>query len=153
MVHNLIKCSNAPTTEDFWAIFKALDAETAPIAGHAQIQPLAVLLHDCEGAVVGGLWGRTVYSWLTIEMLVVPPPLRGQGIGSALMCTAERIARARGCIGVQVATFDFQAPGFYQRLGFTVFGVQENIPPGHSQLYMSKCLNCTPLSDSTGSFP
>jgi GNAT superfamily N-acetyltransferase len=140
MAHSLITCSEAPSAADFSAIFRALDEETAPVAGHAQIQPLAVLLHDCKGMVIGGLWGRTVYSWLIIEMLVVPPGLRGQGLGSALMRSAEKVARERGCIGMQVTTFDFQAEGFYRHLGFTVFGVQQDIPPGHKLLYLSKRL-------------
>jgi hypothetical protein len=43
-----------PSAADFRAIFKALDEATAPVAGHAQPQPLAVLLHDCRGVVMGG---------------------------------------------------------------------------------------------------
>ena len=140
MAHRLITFSETPSAADFAAIFRALDDETALVAGHAQIQPIAVLLHDCKGMVIGGLWGRTAYSWLTIEMLVVPPALRGQGHGSALMRRAERAARERGCIGIQVTTFDFQAQAFYRRLGFSVFGVQEDIPPGHKLLYLSKRL-------------
>ncbi len=147
MVANLVTYSDAPSEADFRAIFDALNDATAPIAGRARLVPVAVLLHDYEGAVIGGLWGRTVYSWLTIEMLVVPALLRGRGIGSSVMGQAERIALERGCIGMQVATFDFQAVGFYERLGFSVFGVQEDMPPGHRQLFLSKRLGSgCPLS-------
>ncbi|HEX4173178.1 MAG TPA: GNAT family N-acetyltransferase [Acetobacteraceae bacterium] len=141
MAHRLITCSDAPSMADFWTIFQALDDATALVVGPAQIQPLAVLLHDCKGVVIGGLWGRTIYSWLMIEMLVVPPALRKQGVGSALMRRAERVACERGCIGMQVSTFDFQAKDFYEHLGFTVFGAQEDIPPGHTLLYLSKRLD------------
>lgn len=126
-----ISVADQPSPADFAAIFLGLDASTAAVAGHANLCPLAVLLRDDSGTVVGGLWGRTVYSWLMIEMLFVPEPLRRQGYGSALVRAAQDAARARGCIGVRVETFEFQAPEFYQRLGFTVAGAQQDLPPGH----------------------
>jgi GNAT superfamily N-acetyltransferase len=141
MAHRLITFSETPSAADFSTVFRLLDDETTLVAGRAQIKPLAVLLHDCKGVVIGGLWGRTIYSWLMIEMLAVPAALRRQGLGSALMRRAERVARERGCIGMQVTSFDFQAEGFYKRLGFTVFGVQQDIPPGHKLLYFNKRLD------------
>jgi ribosomal protein S18 acetylase RimI-like enzyme len=71
-------------------------------------------------------------------MLFVPAALRGRGIGSALVCAAERAARARGCIGMQVNRFDFQAGSLYERLGFKVFGVQQDLPPGRRCFFLSK---------------
>jgi GNAT superfamily N-acetyltransferase len=130
--------TDAPSVADFRVIFRALDDFNASVIGHAQLQPVAVLLHDESGMVVGGLWGRTNYGWLAIEMLFVPGPLRGRGIGSALVSKAEAAARVRDCIGVQVDTFDFQARSFYERLGFTVFGVQDDLPPGHRCFYLCK---------------
>jgi len=132
--------TDAPSVADFSAVFHALDDFHAPVAGHARLHPLAVLLHDESGTVTGGLVGRTVYSWLIIEMLFVPALLRGAGVGSALVRMAEAAARARGCIGMQVDTFDPQARSFYQRLGFTVFGVQHDLPPGQCCFYLCKRL-------------
>ena len=127
-----------PSLDDFATIFRALDAFNAPEVGHALFLPLAVLLHDDAGAVIGGLWGVTVYSWLAINMLFVPAPLRRRGLGSALVRAAEAEARGRQCVGMQVDTFGFQAQPFYERLGFTVFGVQSNFPPGHRCVYLRK---------------
>ena len=109
--------------------------------GHANLVPLAVLLHDDAGMAVGGLWGRTVYSWLMIEMLFVPAPLRGRGLGSAVVRAAEHAALARACIGIRVETFDFQAPNFYQRLGFVLAAVQADLPPGHRCYSLCKRLD------------
>jgi GNAT superfamily N-acetyltransferase len=128
----------APSGEAFRTIFQALDAFNAPFVGHARFVPLAVLIHDEAGEVNGGLWGWTVYSWLCINMLFVPESLRHLGLGSGLVRAAEAEARARGCVGAQVDTFAFQAQPFYERLGFTVFGVQQNCPPGQSCVFLRK---------------
>jgi GNAT superfamily N-acetyltransferase len=135
-----ITYSYAPSEADFAAIFRALDRETAAVTGPCLIEPFALLLRDDEGAVTGGLWGRFVYSWLVIEMLFVPEPLRGTGAGTALMRMAETAARAHGCTGLQLTRLDFQAPSFYQNRGFTIDGVQNDVPPGHACYYLSKRL-------------
>jgi len=56
------------------------------------------------------------------------------------MNLAEQEADRRGCIGVWVDTHSFQAPGFYERLGYSPFGVIEDYPPGHSRLFLQKRL-------------
>jgi GNAT superfamily N-acetyltransferase len=133
-----IVIATAPSGDDFRTIFRALDDFNAPMVGHARFEPLAVLIRDDVGAVTGGLWGCTVYSWLVINMLFVPEALRRHGIGTILIRAAEDEARSRGCIGMQVDTFGFQAQPFYERLGFTVFGVQPNFPPGHRCVFLRK---------------
>lgn len=98
-------------------------------------------IRDDLGAVAGGLWGCTVFEWLHVQMLFVPEKLRRLGVGSALMAAAEAAARERGCRGAYVDTFSFQAAPFYRKLGFTLFGVLEDYPPGHQQLYFRKFLD------------
>jgi ribosomal protein S18 acetylase RimI-like enzyme len=39
---------------------------------------------------------------------------------------------------VWLDTFSFQARGFYEKLGYTVFGEIENHPPGHSRFFLRK---------------
>ena len=136
-----IAVTDAPGPEDVQAIFRALDGDTAPICGPARADPLGVLLRDDTGTVVGGLWGVVTYSWLSIEMLFVPARWRGQGVGSRLVRAAEAAARARGCLGAKVNSFDFQAPEFYQRLGFTAYAVLVDDPPGHRRIGLFKRLS------------
>ena len=128
----------SPSATDFRAIYQALDAFNAPVIGHADFVPLAVLLHDVAEQVIGGLWGWTVYSWLCINMVFVPKTMRHHGLGSGLIRAAESEARSRGCVGMQVDTFGFQAQPFYEGLGFTVFGVQPNFPPGQTCVFLRK---------------
>jgi ribosomal protein S18 acetylase RimI-like enzyme len=56
------------------------------------------------------------------------------------MRRAEAEALERGCRGVYVDTFHFQARGFYEKLGFAVFGTLEGMPAGGARYYLSKKL-------------
>lgn len=106
--------------------------------GIADHRPLAVLLHDDAGQVIGGLWGRTAYGWLFTELLFVPEALRGQRVGATLLAQAEGEARARGCIGAWLDTFEFQARPFYERQGYSRFGEISDYPPGFSRYFLHK---------------
>jgi ribosomal protein S18 acetylase RimI-like enzyme len=62
--------------------------------------------------------------------------MRGSGLGRHLMRQAEEEARSRSCRGVWLDTYSFQARGFYERLGFVVFGTIEDYPPGQRRIFM-----------------
>ena len=133
--------ADAPTAEDREAVLAPLRAYNEAMAGPARAEPVAILLRDASGQTVGGLWGRSSYDWLFVEYLAVPDALRGQRLGSALIAEAERIARARGCCGLWLDTFAFQARGFYEKLGFEVFGTLEDHPRGSRRFFLSKRLD------------
>jgi GNAT superfamily N-acetyltransferase len=135
-----LQIADAPTLEDREAVLAPLRAFNEAMAGPARADPVAILLRDAEDRPVGGLWGRSGYDWMFVEYLAVPEALRGQRLGSALIAEAERIAGARGCCGIWLDTFAFQARGFYEKLGFTVFGTLEDHPRGSRRFFLSKRL-------------
>ena len=100
--------------------------------------PLAVLVRDEAEVVVGGLVGRTTAAWLYVELFWLPEALRGTGLGTRIMVAAEAEAVRRGCIGAHLDTYDYQAPDFYRKLGYEVFGSIEDHPPGHTRFWMRK---------------
>jgi GNAT superfamily N-acetyltransferase len=111
-------------------------------AGSHTFRPLAVLINDPEqDRLLGGLWGSTYWQWLYVELFFVSEALRGQGFGTRLLRAAEDEAIARGCRAVWLDTFSFQARGFYERLGYSVFGTLEDYPPGHHRYYLCKRLD------------
>lgn len=93
-----------------------------------------------DGQMAGGLIADTNWDWLHISVLAVEAAYRGQGHGRALMARAEAIARERGCVGSWVDTFSFQAPGFYERLGYRKFGELSSYPDEHSRIFFSRRL-------------
>ena len=109
-------------------------------AGASHNRPIAVLVKDKDGGVVGGLWGHTGYEWLFTQFLVVPAGFRGRGIGTEIMQIAEREAISRGCHSAWLDTFEFQARGFYERIGYECFGELPNYPQGFSRFFMKKKL-------------
>ena len=119
------------------AIMDVLIAHNAAAAGDAQWQPMAITVRDEAGIVAGGLWGYTFYGFLFVELLAMGEA-RGEGIGRQVMALAEAEARRRGCTGMWLDTFTFQAPGFYPKLGFAEFGRISGHPPGHDRLFLVK---------------
>nr|WP_301075680.1 GNAT family N-acetyltransferase [Sphingomonas sp.] len=80
-----------------------------------------------------------------VELLVTPEDQRGRGYGTALMNEAEGIAPANGCVGIWLDTFEFQAPGFYEKLGFEVFGTLDDHPIGQKRYFLRKRIDRAPV--------
>lgn len=108
--------------------------------GRDDFQWLFVFLRDSHGQRQAGLIAWTMWSWFHIDQLWVEPALRGQGHGRRLLQAAEQEAIARGCQVAEVDTFSFQAQGFYEKAGYTVFGRLEGIAEGVDRIYLQKRL-------------
>ena len=132
-----VEVTATPSVSDREAVLTGLlsfiRSETGSVA-----TPLAVLVRDEGGIAVGGLIGRTTAAWLYVELFWLPEALRGTGLGTRVMMEAEAEAVQRGCIGAHLDTYDYQAPDFYRKLGYEVFGSIEDHPPGHTRFWMRK---------------
>jgi len=135
-----ITIPDLPSAADREAVMAPLRAYNIDRAGDPHIRPVAILLTDAHGKEVGGLWGRCAYDWLFVELLAVPEEYRGGGFGRALMQQAEAIARGHGCIGMWLDTYEFQARGFYEKLGFEIFGTLDDHPVGQKHFFLRKRL-------------
>ncbi len=109
-------------------------------AGASNGRPLVIALRGSSNTIIGGLWGNTGFQWLFTQLLVVPENLRGRGVGRQLMRMAEAEAEGRGCHGAWLDTFEFQARGFYERLGYECFAQLPDYPSGFSRYFMKKTL-------------
>ncbi len=127
--------------QDRQAILKPLRAYNLSHTGEMAFETVGVLLRDpVTQDVVGGLYGKISYGWMFIELLSVPDSMRAQGMGTRLMLAAEEAALLKGCVGIWLDTFSFQAPGFYRKLGFVEFGHMADYPPGHQRYFFQKRL-------------
>jgi GNAT superfamily N-acetyltransferase len=137
-----ITLTDAPTPEMWKAIVEPLVEFNNSRIGRSEVyRPLVLLLSDpVSDEIVGGLYGSTLFSFLRVDLLFVPESMRRNGIGRKLMSEAEAEAVRRGCHAASLDTFSFQARGFYERLGYSVFGTLNDCPPGHSRFYLTKQL-------------
>ena len=109
-------------------------------AGDDNAQRLSLVLQTPDGQAVGGVIGVVYWDWFSIELMWMEEKYRGQGYGHRLLTLAEEEARDRGARHVHLDTFSFQAPAFYEKHGYEVFGELQDFPPGHQRIYMWKDL-------------
>lgn len=97
--------------------------------------------HARRGEVrVGSIYATIVYDWVYLKYLAVAAGHRRAGVGARLVAAVEARGRSAGAIGVCVDTYEHQAPGFYEALGFTEFGALTNPDPGKTRRYFAKRL-------------
>jgi ribosomal protein S18 acetylase RimI-like enzyme len=137
VIYNIVFKSD-PKIEDYQSIAARLQHFNDTTGPSPKYKSIVLSLEDSKKKVVGGLWGQCAYKWLHIEAIVVPEDARGKGLGRALMQQAEGIAASHGCTGVWLGTLAFQARGFYEKLGYSIFGELENFPSGGSYFFMRK---------------
>ena len=96
---------------------------------------------DENGKIVAGcLAARTVWGTAEVSVLWVDEAYRKQGLGTQLLADVEKDFRENGCNIVLLDTFDWQARGFYEKQGYSVFGTLEDCPKGHCRYYMKKVI-------------
>lgn len=103
-------------------------------------QNLCFVLKDPEELIVGGVVGATYWNWLYVNLMWIKEEFRRQGYGHQLLTMAEDEARKRGATRAYLDTFSFQAPEFYIKHGYKVFGTLEDFPTGYQRYFLVKAL-------------
>jgi len=107
------------------------------------VKNISFILRDDGGEILGGITGTIFWYTLHIDFLWVDESLRGKGYGKELLNRIENIARENKCKLIQLDTFSFQAPNFYQKNGYEIVGVIEEHPNlENQQYYLKKKLTC-----------
>lgn len=107
-----------------------------PYAPH----PFVLVARASDGMTLGGLKGELNMGWLHVQLLAVHPEHKQARLGGTLLAAAEQYARDRDCRHSYLDTFSFQAPDFYKKQGYTVFGTLQDFPAGASRIYLTKDL-------------
>lgn len=78
-----------------------------------------------DGACIGGINAFRLDTLLMVDRLWVREDRRGKGVGARLLSAVEEKAQAGGAKYAELNTFGFQAPGFYERMGYRLLGALE----------------------------
>ena len=136
-----ITLTETPDAEAAAVIERGLSRYNEEQAGYRDSRGLAVLVSDPDThEVLGGILGRTSLGLCFLDLVFLPDRLRGQDVGTRMMAEAESEARRRRCRAIVLYTISFQAPGFYEKLGYRVLGSVDCDPPGTSRIFMVKDL-------------
>ena len=104
----------------------------------SEFDRFALLLQDDAACLKGGVSGLIYCEWLRVDGLWVDDVLRHRGIGTELMIRAENHAIAKGCHSAWLTTF--QARGFYEAVGYELFGTLDSFPAGQTMYFLRKQL-------------
>lgn len=129
-----------PGQTEWMTIGGGIGAYNEAQAGDDSSQSLCFVVRGPDEEIVGGLIGATHYGWLYVDLMWLKEEFRGLGYGHQLLTLAEDEARKRGATQAYLDTFSFQAPDFYKRHGYEVFGELSDFPPGHTRYYLMKQL-------------
>jgi GNAT superfamily N-acetyltransferase len=130
-----------PPPDTFQKMWSPLLEYNERAVGNAKSRTLAILLKDTAAEVIGGLWGRSLWGSLFIDIMFVPEVMRRNGVGTALMRQAEEEAIRRACRDIWTETYAFQARPFYEKLGFVVFGCLDGPAPIFPRFFLKKQLS------------
>jgi GNAT superfamily N-acetyltransferase len=133
-----------PTSEQKKLILDSLDIFNDAQAGSCNFKEFTLFARSETGGFVGGLLGWTHWNHFFVCALFVDERARREGVGRELMKRAEELAVEQGCNAIYLDTFDFQAPKFYEKLGFKVFGTLQDYPTGHQRFYLVKQIRDSP---------
>jgi ribosomal protein S18 acetylase RimI-like enzyme len=101
---------------------------------------LGFIIRDDDGRTVGITAGYTWAGISEIKQMWVDEAFRGRGYGRALLDAMVLEAQRRGVSRIWVASYDFQAPGMYERAGFKRMAELEGWPEGRVNVILCKNL-------------
>ncbi|GAB2026485.1 GNAT family N-acetyltransferase [Lactovum odontotermitis] len=107
----------------------------------ANEQKLGFALVDENGETVGGIVGSMTFENFHINGLAIDERFRGLDYGTLLMDKMEKAVVEACAKLITLSTLSFQALGFYEKLGYKVFGILEDCPfEGATKYYLFKRL-------------
>lgn len=88
--------------------------------------------------LIGGAIGFVEFNWYFLDLLYIDEEYRNRNIGTNLIKEIEKFALEEHLTGVRMETWNFQAKGFYEKNGYSVFGEIKDCPPGTIDYHLKK---------------
>ncbi|MEC0281065.1 GNAT family N-acetyltransferase [Terribacillus saccharophilus] len=136
----IIQESNEEVSQYIRERLIAYNAEQLPAEVKSKKETAAFTVRDEAGSIVGGVTCTLFWQHMHIDFLWVEETKRKEGLGAKLLAEAENFAKQKGARLIKLDSFSFQAPRFYEKHGYTVYGKLEDHPVGHTQYFFVKRL-------------
>lgn len=110
--------------------------------GEYHLHFFSLYKNDDQNNLIAGIYGFILspHQVLRLEYVWVDESHRGKGLGTSLLQQAEDYANQHHCKRIQIRTFSFQAPKFYQNLGYRQIGSAPQWFCDQDELYFEKIL-------------
>ena len=115
-----IKYEANPKHDDTKILWEGISDHAKRMRGHEQGKAFAFFIKDANEKIKGGCSGYIFYGCLYVDLLWIDKLLRGKHYGTNLMKDVEKLAEENKCHFMVVNTMDFEALGFYKKLGFFI---------------------------------
>jgi ribosomal protein S18 acetylase RimI-like enzyme len=126
------------TASEIDAIEDRLYEHNSAATGRDDGEGLGFVIRDSGGKTVALTAGYTWAGVSEIKQMWVDPEFRGWGYGRALLAAMVTEAHRRGVSRIWVASYDFQAPGMYERAGFKRMAEFADWPEGRTNVILCK---------------
>ena len=123
------------------AIEDSIHAHNRQAVGRNDAEGLGFVIRDEAQRIIGVAAG---YSWAgtsELKQMWVDQAYRGRGYARQLLDAFSAEAARRGVRRIWVASYDFQAPGMYEKAGFKRVTEFAGWPEGHSNVILCKTLS------------
>jgi len=134
-----IHAGDAPYVESF--LTERIVEFNARATGYFDAQAFSATQQDELGVIRAGICGYTWGGCCYVSYLWIDERDRGRGLGTALLLAAEEHARTKSCAMMLLSSHSFQAPGFYERLGYERQAVIYDHPVGYTSVFLAKRLS------------
>ena len=126
------------TPNEIDAIEDELYAYNRAITGREDGEGLGFVLRDDDGRLIGAAFGYTWAGISELKQMWVDKAYRGTGCARLLLDGFIAEAAQRGVKRIWVASYDFQAPTFYEKSGFRRMAEFDGWPDGHTNVILCK---------------
>jgi GNAT superfamily N-acetyltransferase len=136
-----IEPRHALSPNEIDAIEDRLYEHNSHVTGCHDGQDLGFVIRDGSGQIIGVAAGYTWAGTSELKQMWVDKPYRGRGYARALLNAFVTEARSRGVRRIWVASYDFQAPEMYEKVGFRRMAELNEWPEGHVNVLLCKTLS------------
>ncbi|WP_454780773.1 GNAT family N-acetyltransferase [Legionella sp. WA2022007384] len=110
------------------------------IIGKYEAKPFIIYAQNDSSEILGGIKGDVFGSLCRVFTVWIHEQYRRKGVGRSLFATLDTFAKTNNCTMIQLDTAEFQAKGFYEKLGYQVIATLPDNFIGYTSYILRKKL-------------